>query len=188
MKRLFFFVMILTLPVCSWASFNIFLNNGSVISGVNSYDESGDEVNIYFDTGSMTVPRKDILKIEGSESAATKEMPEAGLETGQGKAPETAAPSPPPAPADDKSARVSALRTELDSVYAAIRSAEERERALVTQINDRTGARFNYNLYQVKQLERELEPLRQELGSVQAEKAELVRKRDAIEAELRSLE
>ena len=44
--------------------------------------KQGDEVNIYFDTGSMSVPKKDILKIEGKKSpdTATKERPEAQSE------------------------------------------------------------------------------------------------------------
>jgi hypothetical protein len=181
-------VMILMLPVCSWAAYSIYLNNGSVISGVNSYDESGDEVNIYFDTGSMVVPRKDILKIEGSQTAV-KEMPEGRPEAGREKAaPETTAPSASPAPEDDKGARVAALRAELDAVNSAIRSAEERETKLVTQMNEKTSGRFKYNIIQLRQIEKELEPARQELSSVQAEKADLVRKRSDIEAEIKSLE
>lgn len=190
MKRIFFFMIILLLPVYSWATYKIYLNNGSVISGVSSYDEAGDEVNIYFDTGSMSVPKKDVLKIEGKKSpdTATKERPEAQPEQEREAPRETTIPSTTPEPADDKSARVNELKAELDSVNSEIGSTEEQEAKLVSTINEKTGSRYHYNLIQIRQLEKELEPLRQDLGAVQQKKADLIKRRADIDAEIKSLE
>ena len=91
-------------------------------------------------------------------------------------------------PADDKSARVNALRAEIDSVNSEIKTTEEKEAGLVSAINEKTGSRSNYNIIQIKQLEKELEPLRQELHDVQQKKQELVQKRSSLEAEFKSLE
>ncbi len=192
MKKFFFFLIIMLLPVYSWAAYKIYLNNGAEISGVKSYEEAGDEVNLYLDTGSMAVPKKDIFKIEGKESpvsdSSPKEEHEARPEQKQETPQEIVAPSTPPEPVEDKSSRITALRAELNSINAEIRSAEEQETQLVAAINEKTGARFKYNLIQLRQLEKELEPLKQELSAAQQKKAELNKKRSDIEAELKSLE
>ena len=192
MKRFFFFTLILLLPVCSWAAYKIYLNNGSVISGASSYEEAGDEVEIYFNTGSMTVPKKDIRKIEGNESPETtvEKTPEVG-EQNQESSRETPAQAPssgstPSMPEDDKSSRRSALQTELNSVNSDIRSTGEEEARLAAAINEKTGSRPIYNVIQQKQLEKELEPLKQERSAVQQKKADLVKRRSDIEAELKS--
>jgi len=193
MKKIFFLVMIVLLPVCSRAAYKIYLNNGSEISGVNSYDEAGDQVSVYFSTGSMVIPKKNILKIEGNESAepeaVSKKGPETRPEIGREMPRETTTSAPSPAvPQDDKSARKNELRVELDSVNSDIRSAEEQEAKLTATINEKTGSRTKYNLIQLKQLEKELEPLRHDLSAVQQKKVELVNRKSGIEAELKSLE
>ncbi len=189
MKRFFLFMTILLIPVSSLAAYKVYLSNGSVISDVTSYDEVGDKVDIYFSTGYMSVPKKDVLKIEGTESprkeSATEEegsvtQPERRPEVPQ----ETAVPPTPSAPADDKGARVSELKAEWDSINAEIKSAEEQEAKLVSEINEKTGN----SMYQVDQLEKELEPLRQDLNTVQQKKADLAKRMSEIENELRSLE
>jgi hypothetical protein len=192
MKKLVFYltILLLLLPVCSSADYKIYLNNGSVISGVHSYQEMGNEVDIYFSTGSMKIPKKNILKIEGEESPEMESVPKERPEVGQDreKTGETPAPPQSPAPADDKASGVNALKTELNSVNADIKSAEEQEVRLVAAINEKTGKRLNYNIIQLRQLEKELEPLRQELSAVQQKKAALVAQRSSIESELKSME
>jgi hypothetical protein len=192
MKRFIFFLIILLLPVYSWAAYKIYLYNGAEISGVKSYDEVGDEVNLYLDTGSITVPKKDIVKIEGKESPASDSGPKEEQETRPKQRQETpqeiATPSGSPGLADDKNPRISELRAELDSITTEIKAAEEQESKLVAAINEKTGARFKYNLIQLRQLEKELEPLKQELGTVQQKKEELKKTRSDIEAQLKTLE
>jgi len=192
MKKLVFYltILLLLLPVCSSADYKIYLNNGSVISGVHSYQETGSEVDIYFSTGSMKIPKKNILKIEGDESPEMESVPKEKPEVGQNqeKTRETTAPPQSSAPADDKTSGINALKTELNSVNADIKSAEEQEVRLVAAINEKTGKRLNYNIIQLRQLEKELEPLRQELSAVQQKKAALVAQRSSIESELKSME
>lgn len=185
MKRILFFLIIVLLPVNSWAAYKIYLNNGSVISGVTSYDEAGDEVNLYFGTGSMTVPKGDVLKIEGSESreTVTKERQETPPEQSKGQEQEMPAPAP-AAPEYDKSSRVNELNADLDSVNSEIRSAEEEEARLVAAISEKTGARTKDDLMQMKDLEAELEPLRQDLNAVRQKKEGLVQRRKSIQDEL----
>lgn len=187
MKKIVLIALILLLPVYAGAAYKIYLKNGSVIKGVSSYQEKGREVTIYFSTGSMVIPKENILKIEEKESPGSESVPEEKEEVQQKqeKAGEPTAPSQTPEPATDRNARMDELKAELDSVNAEISSAEKEEARLTASINEKTGSRFQYNLIQIKQLEKELEPLRQELSDVQQKKAELIKRRDEIEAEMR---
>ncbi len=190
MRRIILFILIFLLPIYAEAAYKIYLKNGSVISDVNSYEEKGEEVNIFFSTGSMMILKKDILKIEGKESIEkeipVKEVPE--VQQKKEKPEETAVQPQTREPEYDKTARINALRTELDSVITEIKAAQEEESRLVTAINEKQGRRFNYNLIQLRQLEKELEPLRQDLSTVQQKKAELLQKKYSIESEINSLQ
>jgi chromosome segregation ATPase len=186
MKRIILTVLILLLPVYAGAAYNIYLKNGSVINGVSSYQEKGKEVTIYFNTGSMMIPKENILKIEHTESEESEFVP-GEEEKVQQKQENTGEVAPAPGAEADRFARIDELRAELNSVNAEIGAAQEREAQLAASINEKMGRKFQYNLIQLKQLERQLEPLRQELTDVQQKKADLVRQRDGIQAELRSL-
>ena len=216
MKKILFIVLILLIPVYAAAEYKIYLKNGSVISEVRSYEEINGDVIVYFGTGSMTISRKDILKISGTEPAETEtqktdvtdiqqrqERTERAPDQPQSRTqsqeqPRIQSQEQPPTqsqeqprtqePVSDKSNQINALRTELQSVIAEIKAAEEQETSLVTTINQKTGRRFSYNLIQIKQLEKEVEPLKQELYAVQQKKAELVQRKSSIESELRLLE
>ncbi len=189
MKKIILVILILLLPVYASAAYKIYLKNGSVIKGVSSYQEKGKEVTIYFGTGSMMIPKENILRIQHTESADSEFVPEEREEgqQKQEKAGEAAPPAQAPEPAADRNARIDELKAQLDSVNSEIASAQEREAQLTASINEKTGSRFHYNLIQIKQLEKELEPLRQDLTDVQQRKAELIKQRDDIQAELRSM-
>jgi hypothetical protein len=206
MKKIIFLVVFLLIPVCAGAAFTIYLKNGSVISDVRTYNEAGGEISVYFQTGSMVIPRSDVLRITGEEppeKAATEETPEAPemqgtQENGEKQIPagrqeiregqeQPAASSAPEEPVDDRNARRSEVKSELDSVYAEFRTVEADEARLVKEINEKRSSRFNYNQYQMNQLIKETEPLQQELFSVQQKKEELRQRKDALENELRSL-
>ena len=209
MKKIIFLVVFLLIPVCAGAAFTIYLKNGSVISDVRTYNEAGGEISVYFQTGSMVIPRSDILRITGEdppEKAATEEIPETPEMQGQGtqkngekqipagrqeirEGQEQSVTSPAPEePVDDKNTRMREVKSELDSVYAEFRTVEADEARLVKEINKKRSSRVNYNQYQMNQLIKETEPLQQELFSVQQKKEELRQRKDVLENELRSLQ
>ncbi|MFZ3136892.1 MAG: hypothetical protein WA126_05810 [Thermodesulfovibrionales bacterium] len=210
MKKILFIVLILLIPVYAAAEYKIYLKNGSVISEVKSYEEMNGDVILYFGAGSMTISQKDILKIGGTEPAEKEtqktditdiqqrqERTERAPDQSQSRTqpqeqPRTQSQEQPRTQSqetgNDRSNQINALRTELQSVISEIKALEEQEASLVTTINQKTGRRFSYNLIQIKQLEKEVEPLKQELYGVQQKKAELVQRKSSIESELRLLE
>ena len=202
MKKIIFLVVILLIPVCAGAAFTIYLKNGSVVSDVRSYNETGEEMSVYFQTGAMVIPRRDILRITGEETPENA-APEAGqvprensetqpVESQQEAKeqnehpPESAPPSE--EPRDDRNDKMTAVKSELDSVYSEFRTIEADEARLVKEINEKRSSRFNYNKYQLNQMLKETEPMQQELFSVQQKKEELRQRKDVLENELRSLQ
>ena len=185
MIQIFLFILILLLPVSSEAAYKIYLKNGTVISKVKMYETKGGEVTIYIGGGSIVISEKDILKIEGTEPTEEELQPK---ETPKSENKQEDAATPPPAPADDKGAKVDAIKADLAAVYSEIRDAEAEETRLTTTINEMKSKRFSYNYYQLKQLENETEPLQRELFTVQQKKTELIQKKNTLEDELRALQ
>ncbi|MDH5203303.1 MAG: hypothetical protein OEZ31_07375 [Nitrospirota bacterium] len=185
MIQLFLLILILLLPVYSEAAYTIYLKNGSVISGVSSFEKKAGEVTIYFGGGSLGISEKDILKIEETSAPerdfGVQEVPEKQVK------PEAPA-APPKESAEDKSGRVSALRAQLEAITSEIKTVEEQEAKLVAEINAKRGQRLKYNIYQLRQMEKEVEPFQQELFSTQQKKSELIQRKAAIEGELKALE
>jgi hypothetical protein len=188
MIQIILLILILLIPYSSDAAYKVYLKDGSVISGVNLYEKKDDTVTLYFNTGSMGVSEKDILKIEGSEiseikvpSEATPEKPE------QPESPGTSQGTPVQAPTSNKDAKLDALKAELDSLNADIKSTEDEEARLVALINEKSNRKIGYKPYELSQLEKELEPLKKELSDVQQKKAELIQKKSFKEGEIRSL-
>lgn len=191
MKKVVILIIVLLFPAYSYAAYKIYLKNGSVISGASSYQEREGEIEVYFSTGSMTIPAKDVLKIEGKEEPAAENTPEEKTETPQKKerAEEATVPAAVSQPADDKIAKANALKAEIDSITSEIRSTEEKEAQLVSAINEKVGSSsLYYDTLQFKQMEKELAPMKQELRGVQQKKQELLQKRNSLEAEFKSLE
>ena len=197
MKRLILLLLILLLPSYTVAAYKIYLKNGAEIPDVKTYSESGGDVYLYFSSGQMVVPKKDILRIEGSETT------EPQTETGEPESshdtrtsPEVRTPqeqpagteSSSPADTDNKAARLSELRTEHDSIISELRDVQAQESRLVKDINEKTGRRFSYNLIQMKQLEKEVEPLNTELVNVQQRRSELLQRKEAVEKEISQLQ
>jgi hypothetical protein len=215
MKKIISLIIILLIPVYA-AAYTIHLKNGSFISDVRSYDETGGEVTVYFQTGSMVIPRSNILRITGEE---TPELPPSGETQGiegqqgsqenTGKQPSegqpaegqpgipeqreqpdgTATPTPIPTeePKDDKSARINEVKSDLESVYADIRTLEADEAQLVKEINQKRS-KPAYNKYQMNQVMMETEPLQNDLRGVQQKKEELKQRKSALENELKGLQ
>jgi hypothetical protein len=198
MKRLVLLVLFLLLPAYAGAEYMIYLKNGAEIPDVKSYSESGGDVYLYFSTGSMMVPKKDILRIGGSETPEKEsDKGEPVLPQDNQRFPETPIPQDKPAPAEpysppaetnERAARLNELNAGLDSISSELKNVYEQENRLVNEINEKTGRRFSYNLIQVKQLEKELEPLRAELADVRQRKTELTQRKGEIEKEMKELQ
>jgi len=175
-----FFILMLVTPV--YSAYKIYLKNGSVIEGVNSYTEDNGSMTIYFKTGSMTLEKDSLLKIEGygEESVKEKSIEESGVSEkhmeDEGKVNRSIVGSD-----IEKKDELNKIRSEIEALNSEIKITEEREIELVNQINEKMGKRYMYNVYQLRRLESEIEPLRQELYSVQKKKQELVQKRNSLE-------
>jgi hypothetical protein len=91
-------------------------------------------------------------------------------------------------PQDDKNARINTLRDELVSANSQNVAAQEEENRIIAEINQKQGARTAYNIIQLKQMEKELEPLKQDLNAVQQKKEGLIQKKNDIESEINSLQ
>ncbi len=188
MFPIFVLLLVLLLPVTSEATYKVFLKNGSVISGVSSYEKRNGDVNIFFGGGSIGIPGDDILKIEETES------PEKDFRSGESSAtqmPETgpSAPSPPQeTPTPDNSAKINALKAELETVNSDLSAVDAEEAGLVKAINDRKSVRLTYNTLQLKQLESDLAPLQQQLSEAQVRKGALLQQKANIEANLQALQ
>jgi DNA repair exonuclease SbcCD ATPase subunit len=207
MKKIIFLVVILLIPVCAGADYTVYLKNGSVISDVRSYTETGEEISVYFQTGAMVIPRSDIFRItgeetpeeivpEGAEEAKDGQIPreksetqplESQQETKERKEPSSDSAPPSEESSDDRKDKMAAVKSELDSVIGEIRTLETDEARLVKEINEKRSKPV-YNSYQANQLMQETEPLQQELSSVQQRKEELRQQKTALEDELMSMQ
>lgn len=186
MQFILLLILILLFPVSSEATYKVYLKNGSVISGVSSYEKRGGEVDIFFGGGSLGIPEKDILRIEETESPEkdfrSKEEPAAQPQ-------EIAPPATTPSQgASDRSARMDALKTQLDSINSDLSAVEAEEARLVKAINDRKSVRLSYNTQQLRQLESDLAPLQQNLSDLQVKKGALMQRKSNIEAEIGTLQ
>lgn len=208
MKKILVLLFILLLPAYSEAAYKIILKNGASIDEVRTYSESGDEINLYFDTGSMSILKRDVLRIEGSESPSVEDEQQ---EAQPGQEPpsqqeaqsdqekpalEEAEPAQDrqdgkqdsPKPADDgRQTRFNQLNNELNAINNELKTVQGREGDLVKEINDRSSRKF-YNEYQLRQLEKEVNPLKQELAEVQRAKDQLFQKKLSIENQIRALQ
>lgn len=185
MIQLLLFILILLLPVYSDAAYKIYLKNGSVLSGVSSFEKKAGEVTVYFNGGSIGISEKDIVKIEET-GAPERDFRSQEIPEKQEKPEEAAASSK--EFSSDKSTRVSALRSQLESITSEIKTTEEEEARITASINEKRGKRFKYNIYQLRQLEKEVEPLQQKLFAIQQKKAEFLQRKASIEGELKALE
>jgi len=186
MKRIVFFVILLLLiPFAAQAEYTFFLKNGSEISAVQTYAEKGDEITVYFSAGSMIISKQDILRIEGIETTEEGMAGEAQPPDTQeikGKKEEAAGQAQ---GSGEMNERKGELNNALDSLRTEIRAVEKQEIDLVTTINEKIRSDKSYNIIQRRQLEKEIEPLKNELSAVQQKKAELLQRRSTLEDQLR---
>jgi hypothetical protein len=195
MKRILVLLLILLLPAYSEAAYKVILKNGSFIEGVRTYNESGNDMNLYFDTGSMSILKKDVLRIEGTEAPVMEgdqqeEEPAQETEPQETQPPQDQKGGAEPkasAPEDDsRQIKFNQLNNDLNSIDSELKTVQERESSLVKEINEKSGQKF-YNVIQLKQIEKEVNPLKQELAEVQQKKEQLIQKKFAVENEIREL-
>ncbi len=185
MIHILLFLLILLLPVCSEAAYKIYLKNGSVISGVSTYEKHGGQYTIYFGGGSMRISEAEILKIEETEAPEKDFRLQETLEmetTEQAPAVpfEESIPS-------EKADRANSLKAELEAIEAELKSVEENEARVTASINEKQTRRRT-NVYQFRLLQKELKPLQEELSTIQQKKTGLLQRRAFIEGELRYLQ
>jgi TolA-binding protein len=83
---------------------------------------------------------------------------------------------------------VNSLKAQIETVDAEIKATEDEEVNLVQRINDRKNVRLTYNSLQLRQLESDLAPLRQQLSDVQMKKGALLQKKADLESQLNALQ
>lgn len=176
------------------AAFTVYLKSGSSIPGVYSFEEEGDRVVLHLRGGQMKLPKADILKIveTGLSEVSVSESPPdmESAEEGATEAEEQLQTEPSISRADEeKVARMKELKTQFDSYQSEIRAVETEEAQLIAEINAGQEKRGTlWNNYQIRQLERELMPLRQKLQDVQKRKVELLDKRNMMADQIRALQ
>lgn len=176
------------------AAFTVYLKSGSSLSGIHSFEEEGDQVVLHLSGGQMKLPKADILKIVETEySDVTVSESLSNTESTEESAAETDAQlprEPSISKADEeKNARIKELRTQFDSYQSDIRAVEAEEAQLIAQYNTIQEKRGTlWNNYQIRQLERELMPLREKLKEVQKRKAELLDERNVMADQIRALQ
>jgi len=173
-------IIMLLLPVLSEAAYKVYLKNGSVITGVSTYEKREGEIILHFNVGDMGISEKEVLKIEETEAPEKDLKPKEAIEKKEEK-PSEEVPT-------GKSLRISALRSDLETINSELRSVEENEARLTKTLEEKRASRSRYNIYQTRLLEREMEPLQKELMEVQKRKGELLQRKAALEGELRALE
>jgi hypothetical protein len=196
MKKVLVVLLILVLPAYSVAAYKVILKNGAAIDGVRTYNESGDDVNLYFDTGSMSILKKDVLRIDGAETPEKEddlqeEQPGQEAEPQQDTQPspdrKVGSESRSSAQEDDsKQVKFNQLNNDLNAIDSELKTVQEREHSLVREINEKADKKV-YNTIQLKQLEKEVDPLKQELAEVQQKKEQLIQRKYAVENEIREI-
>ncbi len=178
-------ILILFLPVPSEAAYKIYLKDGTVISGVQFYEKKGSDVGLFFKDGSMQVPEKDILKIEGKESVESYVLPEEVQEIKDDVTFTTR--QEPASDKSDKIARIKALQAEVEALNEEIRAVNIEEANLVTSINEK-NSQPTWNQYQVLAIQEEIKPLAEELRAVQQKKIELIEEKSSLKSEIDELQ
>lgn len=182
MLQLLLLILALLIPLSSYGAYNIYLKNGSVITGVGSYEKIDGELIINFSSGTVGLQEKDILNIKETDSME-KDLRFKGInrknENGgalhQG-------------PLADNSARINELRAELEKITAEIKTVETQETDITAAINEKKGTRLRHTRSQLQYIEKEIEPLLQELDRIQQKKSSLLQQKNRLEDELRTIE
>jgi hypothetical protein len=177
------FILILLLPSHSEAAYNIYLKNGSTITGVSSYEKKDGDYIINFEGGSVGISETDVVKIEETKAPVMDFSPEETQKT-EG---EQTAPAEAPAEAD-KAAKISALKTELETLDSELKTLGDKEEKVRASIDEKRSEKLRWNPYQRHLLDKEMEPLQNELSTIQDRKTELLQRRAYIEGQLRTME
>jgi hypothetical protein len=174
------------MPAYSEAAYKIYLKNGSEISGVSSYEKRAGEVIIYYGGGSIGIPEKDIVKIEETGAPEKDFGKEETPEAVAGKAP-AEVPAEEPA-VTEKTERANTLQADLDAINTELKSLQDNEASMKASIDEKMSVRSRYNPYQRYIIEKDIEPLQEELSTIQQKKLQLLQRKAYIEGEMKSLQ
>lgn len=181
MLQLLLLILALLIPLSSYGAYNIYLKNGSVITGVGSYEKIDGELIINFSSGTVGLQEKDILNVKETDSL---EKDLRFKEINRKNAKETA---PTQAPlANNK--RSNDLRTDLEKINSEIKTIEDKEAEILAAIAEKKGTRIRHTRSQLQYIEKEIEPLQQELAHIQQKKNSLLQQKNRLEDELRTIE
>jgi hypothetical protein len=181
MIQIILLFLILLLPIPTEAAYKIHLQDGSVISGVSFYKKEGSDVALYFKEGLMLVPKKDINKIEETESVERYVIPQEEQATQ-----EIVTITPAQESSADDFVKIEALRSEAEALNEEIQQVNLEESRLVIKINE-INTKPTWNQYQVLAIEQEVRPYSEELRAVQQKKIELMEKKGSLESEIKEL-
>lgn len=210
--------MLLSFYAPSFAAYDVYLKNGSVIRGVERYEKADGEMMLVLPAGSVGVPEKEILKIEkaGKRPAAEEE------------AIEESAPKPSEKPAEkrispEKEKLIGELRLrvgEIDGRIEGLGKKEEEDKALDIELN---GVNFRIevlfqkgieaaraagggdaqwflylpeqerewmrvNLMRQKELKTKMEETKKEIAEAEKDKKYLRNEKQSLENQIRSLQ
>jgi hypothetical protein len=107
------------------AAYRVYLKNGWVISGVASYVKSNGEMKLSYGGGVVSVPRKDVLRIE--KYGGTEALPPPAEALPEGAPGEAVSPSAPTEPGPANEARRTELKKELDRIEGRLGEIKKKE-------------------------------------------------------------
>jgi chromosome segregation ATPase len=185
MIQIILLLLILLLPVSSEAAYKIYLKNGSLISGVDTYTKTTGGITVYLGSGSFDISEEDILKIEGIESSRDITQPKELPKTEEKKEDTSTTDK---APAGDTNEKANALISEYDSLKSELKTLEEQESKLVETINEKQGARVRLPASQRRTLDSELAQLKKDLSDVQSKKQDVLKRGSDVVNEIKELQ
>lgn len=190
----------------SWAAFNVYLKNGSVLKGIEAYEEVDGNVQFRALGGTIAIPKSDIVKIED-----TTVLPEAPVGTFEGV---PAAPKPPEKRVDARPIKnrisriddrlkviqgeedkVNALKSEFDRVRLRIEVLFQKGRKAALKAGGKESDWFKYlvgqdrewaqlNTLKKRDLTRRIGEAESAFAPLAVEKAALTDQKQALNAEL----
>lgn len=183
-KSLILAICIFTFPAVSDAAYKIYLQNGSVITGVKSYEKSSGEIKVFFEGDMITVPEDDVIEIE-ADSMPVKDI------RGKEKAPEQIEEAGQPvnlSPAADVDVRIASLRKQIEDINKKISDIEKKEGELKEMGDELKRGKYKELIGKKRRLKKDKDKLEEELRPLLEEKKMLIEERRMIEDEIRQLE
>ncbi|MFZ6017463.1 MAG: excinuclease ABC subunit UvrC [Nitrospirota bacterium] len=166
------------------AAYKIYLQNGSVITGVKSYEKSHGEIRFFFEGGMIAIQEGDVVRIE-EDLMYAKDI------KGKEKAPEQIEEAGQPvdlSPAADVDVRIASLRKQIEEINKKISNIERKEGELKEMEDELKRGKYKELIGKKRRLKKDKDKLEEELRPLLEEKKMLIEERRMIEDEIRGLE